>query len=123
MHLFWSSHEEKQPWLELSMGGGHGGSSERKGGRGGGGHSCLGVLDGRAGYWREARWLLLCPCCSCPLAIREKKAGRRKVKRREIKEKKKGRKQQKKKGKFSKPGNFQKEKEKIIYEVCQKLFL
>jgi hypothetical protein len=31
-HPFWSSHEEKQPWLELSMGGGHGGSSERKGG-------------------------------------------------------------------------------------------
>jgi hypothetical protein len=38
VHLFWLSHEEKQPWLELSMGGVHGqswrsmGSSpERKG--------------------------------------------------------------------------------------------
>jgi hypothetical protein len=27
VHLFWSSHEEERPWLELSMGGGHGRTS------------------------------------------------------------------------------------------------
>jgi hypothetical protein len=36
---FWLSHEEKQPWLELSMGGGHGRSWSLKGG-------AMGVLTG-----------------------------------------------------------------------------
>jgi hypothetical protein len=45
----------------------------------------LGALGGRAGCRREAWWLLLCPCCSCPLAVREKKVGGR---RREEREKK-----------------------------------
>jgi hypothetical protein len=47
-----------------------------------------GALGGRAGCRREARCLLLCPCCSCPLAVREKKAGgrRREEKREKRKE-------------------------------------
>jgi hypothetical protein len=35
VHPFWSSHQEKWPRLELSLGGGYGGSPEKKGrGRG-----------------------------------------------------------------------------------------
>jgi hypothetical protein len=47
------------------------------------------------GCRREARWLLLSPCCSCPLVVHEKKAGGRRreekrEKRKEVKEKTKG---------------------------------
>jgi hypothetical protein len=88
------------------MGGGHGGSPERKGGRGGVGQGerLLGALGGRVACNREAWWLLLCPCYSCPLAVCEKKVGRRKEKRRLSQEMKKGRK--KRKGKNGK--NFEK---------------
>jgi hypothetical protein len=104
------SHEEKWPWIELSMGGVHRGSSERgeRGGRGeerGRGHSCWEEEGGRG-----TRGLLLGElggCClvwSLLLCVR-KKARRRREKRKE----KKGRKKEKEKmGKFSKLGNFRK---------------
>jgi hypothetical protein len=45
----------------------------------------LGVLGGRAGCRGEAQRLVLRPCCSCSLAVREKTVGgrRREEKRRE----------------------------------------
>jgi hypothetical protein len=86
VHPFWSSHEEKRPWLELSMGGGHGrtsssmtdhGGAHRRGKRGGRG-GVEGARLGRGGApWRGATrsrgldpWLLgsalllLCLLCA-----------------------------------------------------------
>jgi hypothetical protein len=85
-HPFWSSHEEKQSWFELSMGGGHGRTSSsmvgdrgahrrgKIGGRGGErgrGHNC-GEDEGRVGCHGEGLHgggdsvlLLLGPCSLC----------------------------------------------------------
>jgi hypothetical protein len=92
---FWLSHEEKQPWLELSMGGGHGWSWSFKGGAMGeltgegreGEGVGQGVLGGRVGYRREARWLLLCPCYWCALAVGGRRREEKREKRKEVKEK------------------------------------
>jgi hypothetical protein len=54
VHAFWLSHEEKQPWLELSMGGGHGQSWSFKGGT-------MGELtgEGREEEGVGERWVML----------------------------------------------------------------
>jgi hypothetical protein len=67
------------------------GEEERERGEGQGAR-LLGVLGGRAGCRREARWLLLYACCSCSLAVPEKKVGgrRREEKREKRKEEGKG---------------------------------
>jgi hypothetical protein len=94
--LFWLSHEEKWPWIELSMGGGHRGSSERgeRGGRGeerGRGHSCW-EEEGGEGHQgasaRGARGLLL-GLVSAALREEESKKEKREKKRREGKKKRK----------------------------------
>jgi hypothetical protein len=77
------------------------GEEERERGEGRG-PRLLGVLGGRVGCRREARWLLLCACCSCPLVVREKKVGGRRRKEKREKRKEEG----KEKKKREKGGNF-----------------
>jgi hypothetical protein len=75
-------------------------------------HGEEGAVEGGLGSWQ-----LL---CSVSLSVHEEESRTEEgdEKREKRKEEGKG-----KNGKISKLGNFWKEKQKIIYEVCQKLFL
>jgi hypothetical protein len=96
VHPFWLSHEEKmvlvralhgrQPWPDLSsMGGSHGGSSERKGVRGGEGKG--GGAEGAPWGCQRMRSLF----CSVPaLYVRKKRRRDRKGKKKRKGKKEKG---------------------------------
>jgi hypothetical protein len=92
VHLFWSSHEEKYPWLELSMEGGHRwtsssmadhGGARRRGKRGerGGGErgAAIGVATGAMGRGCKEE---LSPCGSMRLfsVVREEEVEEREEK-------------------------------------------
>jgi hypothetical protein len=80
---------------------------EGREGERGRGPRLLGALGGRAGYRREAQWLLLYPCCSCPLAVCEKKVGGRKREEKREKRKEEGKgKKEKGKGKIFQTWKF-----------------
>jgi hypothetical protein len=99
VHPFWSSHEEKWPWLELYVEGSHGrprGARRRgreEGKRGGGGRGLGGGLVGELGVRpccsvRYARERLM-PTCRSVRAEDEKEERETKKKRKDNKRKKK----------------------------------
>jgi flavin-dependent dehydrogenase len=125
VHPFWSSYEEKQPWLELSVGGGHGRSWSIKGGAMGEltrvGREGQGVGQGgtAVGDASEVRRLLgegchgavggarFCALCSaCCVREEEISTEEREEKREKTKEEGKEKKKRRKMGKKFKLGNF-----------------